>query len=75
MANRRWSDLTPGQRAVLLTMVSVELALTATALVDLARRPAAQVRGRKGWWALGCVVQPVGPIAYLAMGRRAADAV
>jgi hypothetical protein len=53
-----------------LVLVSVELALTATALVDLAKRPAAQVRGPKPLWALGCFVQPVGPVAYLTLGRR-----
>jgi hypothetical protein len=67
---RRWSDLTSAQRAGLLVLVSVEMALTATALVDLARRPAAQVRGPKPLWALGCFVQPVGPVAYLTLGRR-----
>jgi hypothetical protein len=70
MQQRRWSDLSPRQQALLLTLVSVELALTATALVDLARRPAAQVRGPKVAWAVGCFVQPVGPITYLAIGRR-----
>jgi hypothetical protein len=46
------------------------LAFTATALVDLARRPASQIRGPKPLWLLGCFVQPVGPLAYLALGRR-----
>jgi hypothetical protein len=50
--------------------VSVELALTATALVDLARRPRDLVRGPKALWFLGCFVQPVGPIAYLTIGAR-----
>ena len=49
---------------------SIELALTATALVDLVRRPAAEVRGPKGLWALGVFVQPVGPIGYLTCGRH-----
>jgi hypothetical protein len=53
----------------IVALASVELALTATALVDLARRPADQVRGPKALWALGCFVQPVGPVAYLAIGR------
>ena len=70
MTNRRWSDLTPAQQTAILVGASIELALTATALVDLARRPAAQVRGRKALWALGCAVQPVGPVAYLIWGRR-----
>ena len=70
MSTRRWSDLTPAQQTAILVGASIELALTATALVDLARRPAAQVRGSKVLWALGCAVQPVGPVAYLVWGRR-----
>ena len=49
---------------------AVELMLTTVALVDLARRPRDEVRGPKALWALGCFVQPVGPVAYLALGRR-----
>ena len=72
MSTRRWSELSPAQQTAILVGASIELALTATALVDLARRPAAQVRGRKALWALGCAVQPVGPVAYLLWGRRPA---
>lgn len=73
MSQKRWSDLSGGQQTAILVLVSVELSLTATALVDLARRPRAQVRGgRKTPWALGCLVQPVGPIAYLLLGRAPA---
>jgi Phospholipase_D-nuclease N-terminal len=71
MATKKWSDLSDSQKTAVLVLVSVELSLTATALVDLARRPAAQVRGRKGVWALAIFVQPVGPIAYLAWGAHA----
>ncbi len=53
--------------------MAVEVALTTTALVDLARRPGTQVRGPKLAWALACFVQPVGPMAYLALGRRPAS--
>jgi Phospholipase_D-nuclease N-terminal len=66
----RWSDLTRTQQRLIIALAAVEAALTATALVDLARRPARQVRGPKPLWALGCFVQPAGPIAYLALGRR-----
>jgi hypothetical protein len=62
--------MSPGQRVALSALVAVEVALTTTALVDLAHRPADLVRGPKGLWALGCFVQPVGPIAYLTLGRR-----
>jgi len=67
---KRWSDLSSVQRAAIIAVSIVEVVLTTVALVDLARRPSAQVRGGKALWALGCFVQPIGPIAYLAMGRR-----
>jgi Phospholipase_D-nuclease N-terminal len=67
---QRWSDLTRTQQRLIIALAVVEMAFTATALVDLARRPARDVRGPKQLWLLGCFVQPVGPIAYLTLGRR-----
>jgi hypothetical protein len=69
-SNTRWSDLTSTQQLLIIGMGAVELVLTATALVDLARRPANQVRGPKPLWVLGCLVQPIGPLAYLVLGKR-----
>jgi hypothetical protein len=71
MADKKsWSDLTSMQRRAIVVAAAVELVVTTVALVDLARRPRSEVRGPKALWALGCVVQPVGPIAYLTVGRR-----
>jgi hypothetical protein len=70
MAGRSWSDLTESQQRTIIALGAVELVLTTVALVDLARRPRELVRGPKALWALGCFVQPVGPVAYLAAGRR-----
>jgi hypothetical protein len=70
MDSKKWDDLSDGQKTAILVAVSVELALTVTALVDLVRRPRDLVRGPKALWALGCFVQPVGPVAYLALGAR-----
>jgi hypothetical protein len=58
------------RRAAVVVLGAVEVVLTTVALVDLRRRPAAEVRGPKPLWALGCVVQPIGPVAYLTVGRR-----
>lgn len=69
MKNVKWSSLSPRRRTVILTLASVEAALTATAAADLARRPGRLVRGSKPLWWLGIFVQPVGPIAYLTWGR------
>lgn len=69
-SKKRWSDLTRTQQLLIIASAGVELVVTATALVDLARRPADQMRGTKPLWALGCIVQPLGPVAYLVLGRR-----
>lgn len=66
----QWSDLSPQQHRAVVVGGIVEVALTAFALTDLARRPAGSVRGRKIVWALACTVQPFGPVAYLLFGRR-----
>jgi hypothetical protein len=67
---KQWSDFSGGQRAIILVGSAIEVVLTTVALADLARRPRAQVRGPKSLWVLGCIAQPIGPIAYLALGRR-----
>jgi hypothetical protein len=67
---KRWSDLTRGQQAAIVVGGIAELVMTATALRDLARRPAAQVRGPKALWVLSCFVQPIGPMSYFVLGRR-----
>lgn len=70
MPKRSWSQLSSGQQTAVLILASIEISLTATAVVDLIRRPAEQVHGRKALWAAGLLVQPVGPIAYLWTHRR-----
>lgn len=68
----RWRDLPGRQRATLLVVGLAELSLTATAAVDLCRRPRETVRGHKALWWPAILVQPVGPVAYLIFGRRRA---
>ena len=70
MARRRWSDLSPTQQTAVLTLVSVQLSLAATAWADLATRPADTVNGGKTRWALIIAVSFVGPLAYFRRGRR-----
>jgi hypothetical protein len=70
MTKKRWSDLGPTQRRAIVIGGAVEIVLTGLVLRDLQRRPSAGVRGPKAAWVLGCVVQPFGPLTYLAFGRR-----
>jgi hypothetical protein len=67
---KKWSELSSAQQTAILTAVSVEMSLTATAAVDLIRRAPRDVHGRKLWWALALLVQPIGPVAYLWTHRR-----
>lgn len=72
---KRWKELDPRvQRAVLVTG-GFELGLRIAALIDLAQRPAAGVRGEKRWWALALIgVNSFGllPLLYFLRGRTAA---
>ncbi|MGJ9422568.1 PLD nuclease N-terminal domain-containing protein [Aeromicrobium sp. CF3.5] len=70
MATRKWSDLTTGQQRAVFAAGAAEAIVTIAALRDLARRPATTVRGPKVIWVLASFVQPVGPLAYFAAGRR-----
>ena len=69
MQRRTWSELSGGQRAVMLVLASLQLSLAVSAWADLAVRPAEEVRGRKSVWAAVIAVNFVGPITYFLRGR------
>jgi Family of unknown function (DUF5652) len=73
VAGKRWSDLSPGSRRLILTVGVLEGILKIAALTDLRRRPAEEVRGPKPAWAAALVVvNSVGalPVAYFLLGHR-----
>ena len=67
----RWSDLTTGARRFVVAGTTVDTTLKIAMLVDLRRRPAAQVRGPKWAWASTILVNSAGviPLVYFAVGR------
>jgi hypothetical protein len=67
---KKWSELAPTQQKLIIAGGAVEAILTTAALISLARRSNAEVRGPKALWAASLIIQPVGPLAYLALGRR-----
>ena len=67
---KKWSELTPTQQKLIIAGGAVELVLTTAALISLARRPSAAVRGSKVAWLAALAIQPVGPLAYFTLGRR-----
>lgn len=65
-----WTDLSSGQQAGVLTLISIQLSLVATAWTDLAVRPAEEVNGPKALWAAMIAVSSFGPALYFTMGRH-----
>ena len=73
MPIQQWSDLSERTRRLLVTVAAVDAALRVAALIDIKRRPAGQIRGRKGVWAaVVAFVNSAGvvPISYFVFGRR-----
>lgn len=72
-AARKWGDLSERTRRMIIAGGVAEGCLKAAALIDLKRRPADQVRGRKWAWAIAVIlVNSLGavPLSYFAFGRR-----
>ncbi len=70
MTARQWSDVAPRQQNAIRVATALQVALAVSAWVDLARRPAELVNGRKAVWAAIISVNFAGPIAYFLRGRR-----
>ena len=73
MAAKQWSDLDERTRKLIISVAVVEGILKLAALIDIKRRPASQIRGRKWMWAsVVTVVSSAGviPISYFLFGRR-----
>ena len=70
---KKWNELSPGSRRLVVVAGAVDGALRLAALSDLARRPATEIRGPKWLWAAALgLVNSIGavPIAYFLYGRR-----
>ena len=70
---RRWSDLSPGTRRLIIVAAVAESIIKGAALIDIKRRPADQIRGPKWLWVpVVAVVNSLGivPISYFVFGRR-----
>jgi hypothetical protein len=73
---KRWSDLSPGSRKLLIAAGVAETGLKVAVLVDLRRRPPSDIRGSRRAWTAAMLVNSAGliPLLYFAFGRRRATA-
>jgi len=69
---KRWSDLSPRTRKLIIVGGVAEAGLKAAAAIDLRRRAADQVRGPKWAWFAGLLINSAGliPLSYFVFGRR-----
>jgi hypothetical protein len=70
---KKWSELSPRTRRLVVVAGAFEGVLKIAALADLARRPSSTVRGSKSAWVVSVsLINALGavPIAYLVWGRR-----
>ena len=58
---KQWKEMAPWQKASALAMISVHVSLLASALGDIRRRPAAEIRGNKWVWTGVVLINLVGP--------------
>ena len=70
MANKKWSELSTGQRRGIVVSGIVQFALLIAALTDIWRRPKEEIRGDRRLWTAASFVNFVGPISYFVFGRR-----
>jgi hypothetical protein len=73
MAAKKWGDVSPRARQLIVAAAVVDGVLKTAALVDIKRRPASQIRGSKWMWASAVLlINSAGglPVAYFAFGRR-----
>jgi hypothetical protein len=72
-ARKQWSDLSERSRGLIIAAAVAEGCLKVAALVDIKRRPASQIRGRKWIWAVVVVIVNsfgAAPLSYFIFGRR-----
>jgi hypothetical protein len=69
---RRWKDLSPRTRKLIVAAAVAEVGLKAAVLADLWQRPADEIRGTKQAWATSMILNSAGliPLAYFMFGRR-----
>jgi hypothetical protein len=67
---KTWKDFSGGQRAALIVMGLIQVALLIAAQRDIGRRSDSQINGSKGMWRALAFVNWIGPLSWFAFGRK-----
>jgi hypothetical protein len=62
--------MSPAQRTALTIVGIIQFLMLVAAQIDLTIRPAEQIRGKKGYWRLGALINFWGPLAYFIFGIK-----
>ncbi|WP_437583214.1 hypothetical protein ACSAGD_13125 [Paramicrobacterium sp. CJ85] len=68
--NKKWKDLSGGQKTFLVVLVAIQLALTGAAHADIAKRDERELTASKRAWRLISLIDFAGPLTYFLAGRR-----
>ena len=72
-SRKRWRERSALQRARLVIGGCIQIALLVTALRDIRRRSASEIKGSKRLWTALAFVNGIGPLAYFMFGRKKQD--
>ncbi|AXJ10142.1 hypothetical protein CFN17_11275 [Arthrobacter sp. PM3] len=67
---KTWKELSPQARVGTIIGATVQLMLLVAAQRDIARRPAAEIRGSKAFWRFATLVNFIGPGSYFTFGVK-----
>jgi hypothetical protein len=70
MKRKKWQELTPNQRKMIVAGGAAQLLLLGRALADLRRRSSDELRGGKRLWVPVVFINFIGPVAYFLFGRK-----
>lgn len=67
---KKWSELAPLQKIVIILMGFLQFTLLGLAIFDLSKRTPEQLNGSKPMWSVLVFINYFGPIAYFIFGRK-----
>lgn len=70
---KKWADLTPFQKSMVVLLGFVQVTLLIASLVDIRDRSPEEINGDKRLWTLLAFINYIGPISYFLFGRKPAQ--